>query len=335
MELEGKRIAITGVGGFIGLRMAERALSRGMLVCGLDLDSRAARKASQRGVEVVVGDICDPQALSRALHGADIVFHTAAVVAEDGDWSLYRRVNVEGTRCVASSARAQGVGRFVHLSSVMVYGFAYPRHVSEDGPFRGENNPYCQTKIESDELALSLHEPGRFQVTVIRPGDVYGPGCVPWVVRPVQLMQKGLFALADAGRGIMNHVHVDNLLDAVFLALERDATGRAFNVTDGAETSFAEFFGHLARMLGKPKLPSLPGKLLLPAVSLLHAGFQSVGLKPPMSPAAVRFVQRSEPYGIDRATQELGYQPRVSLAQGMQELERWLRAEGLLSGATS
>ncbi len=330
MELSGKRIAITGVGGFIGMRMAERALARGMSVAGIDLDPRAARRASQRGVEVVVGDICDAHAVAAAARDADIVFHTAAVVAEDGAWSLYRRVNVEGTRTVLHTAKACGVRRAVHLSSVMVYGFQYPRLVAEDGPFRGEHNPYCQTKIESDELALAMHEPGRFDVTVIRPGDVYGPGCISWVVRPVQLMRQGLFALADHGRGIMNHVHVDNLLDAVFLALEREVSGRAFNVTDGQETTFAEFFGHFARMLGKSRLRSLPGGLMLPVFSLAHATCKMLGITPPVSPAAVRFVRRKHPYGIERATRELGYTPRVSLESGMRELESWLRAEFLL-----
>jgi len=330
MDLTGKHIAITGIGGFIGLRMLERARERGMRVSGLDLDANAARKASLLGAEVVVGDICDPAAVARAVEGADIVFHTAAIVAEDGDWSLYRRVNVEGTRTVMEAARSAGVTRFVHLSSVMVYGFRYPRFVSEEGPFRGEGNPYCQTKLESDLLALSLHDPAHFQVTVIRPGDVYGPGCLSWVVRPVELMRRGIFALADGGRGVMNHVHVDNLIDAVFLALERDVSGRAFNVTDGAETSFAEFFGHFSRMLGAKTLRSVPGALLLPAFSMLHAGFKAVGVTPPVSPAAVRFVQRKEPYGIDRARHELGYVPRVSLERGMQELEVWLRSESLI-----
>jgi len=330
MQLSGKRIAITGVGGFIGLRMVSRARELGMQVVGLDLDPRAARRASERGADVVVGDICDPDAVARITRGADVVFHTAAVVAEDGPMDLYQRVNVQGTRVVAETARACGVKRFVHLSSVMVYGFDYPRNVSEEGPFRGEHNPYCQTKIESDALALALHEPGRFEVTVIRPGDVYGPGCQSWVVRPVQLIKSGLFALADGGNGIMNHVHVDNLLDAVFLSLERDVSGRAFNVTDGAETSFAEFFGHYARMLHKPRLRVLPTALLLPAFSLLHTGFRVLGLTPPVSPAAVRFVQRKQPYSIARAQRELGYVPRVSLEQGMRELEVWLRAEALI-----
>lgn len=330
MQLSGKRMAITGVGGFIGLRMVERAMARGMQVIGLDLDPRAARRAAAHGAETVVGNICDPQAVARIAKGADVVFHTAAVVAEDGPMSLYQRVNVEGTRVVAQASRENGVSRFVHLSSVMVYGFDFPRHVTEEGPFRGEHNPYCLTKIESDALALSMHEPGRFEVTVIRPGDVYGPGCQSWVIRPVQLIKRGLFALADGGSGIMNHVHVDNLLDAVFLALERDVSGRAFNVTDGAETTFAEFFGNYARMLGKQKLPAFPASLLLPAFSLLNTGFRAVGITPPVSPEAVRFVQRKQPYSIERATRELGYVPRISLDQGMRELETWLRAEALV-----
>lgn len=329
MDLADKTMAITGVGGFIGLRMAERARDRGMTVRGLDLSAEGCQRAEQAGVHAVVGDVTDESAVRETLQNTDIVFHTAAVVGEDGDWELYRRVNVEGTRTVLSVARAMGIRHAVHLSSVMVYGFTFPRLVDEEGPQRGEDNPYCQTKIESDALALSMDSPD-MGVTVIRPGDVYGPGCESWVVRPVQLMSRGLFALADGGRGIMNHVHVDNLLDAVFLALEKDATGRAFNVTDGGETSFAEYFGHFARMLGGRRLRSLPAPLMLAGFGAVERIARRLGKRPPASAAAVRFLGRPHPYSIQRARRELGYAPQVTLQQGMRDLEPWLRKQGLI-----
>jgi nucleoside-diphosphate-sugar epimerase len=325
-SLHGKTMAITGIGGFIGLRMAERAQARGMRVQGLDASSAAAALARQKGAEVVIGDVTDRDAVRSATRGADVVFHTAAIVEEDGDIALYRRVNVEGTRAVAEGARAAGVRQFVQLSSVMVYGFTYPPYVAEDGPFRGEGNPYCETKLESDRLALRLHTPGAFDVTVIRPGDVYGARSRPWVLRPLELMRKRLFFLIDGGRGTMNHVHVDNLLDAVFLALERRAAGEAFNVTDGAQTSFADYFGRVALMLGRKRLPSLPGGLVKRAFSLAGWAGKRIGLQLPVSPAAVDFVCRPHPYSIARARHVLGYEPRLSLEQGLTEVENTLRA---------
>jgi len=326
----GKTMAITGVGGFIGLRMAERAKERGMRVQGLDASPIAAEFARRRGVEVVIGDVTDQDAVARACRGADVMFHTAAVVGEDGDMALYRRVNVEGTRTVAEVALAAGVRQFVHLSSVMVYGFTYPPFVAEEGPFRGEGNPYCETKLESDRLALGLHAPGAFDVTVIRPGDVYGARSHPWVLRPLELMRKRIFVLIDGGRGTMNHVHVDNLLDAVFAALERRAAGEAFNVTDGASTTFAEYFGRLAHMVGRKWLPSAPGSIVKSGFSLAGRVGARLGFTLPVSPAAVDFVCRAHPYSIDRARRVLGYEPRISLDQGMAEVEIALRAAGQL-----
>ena len=245
--------------------------------------------------------------------------------------SLYRRVNVEGTRTVAEISRAEGVRQFVQLSSVMVYGFTFPPFVAEEGPFRGEGNPYCETKLESDQVALEKHAPGAFDVTVIRAGDVYGARSRPWVLRPMELMRKRIFFLIDGGRGTMNHVHIDNLLDAVFLSLEKRIAGQAFNVTDGARTTFADYFLRLARMLGRKGLPSAPGSLVRGGFSFAGRVGARLGVRLPVSPAAVDFVCRPHPYGIDRARQGLGYEPRINLDQGMAAVERDLRATGALS----
>jgi len=84
---------------------------------------------------------------------------------------------------------------------------------SSDLVLADENNPYCQTKIEAEKEVLKLNKPDQpenFGVIVIRAGDVYGPGSIPWIVRPVQMMQQKLFAYANDGKGVMNHLYVDN-----------------------------------------------------------------------------------------------------------------------------
>ena len=315
------RIAITGVGGFMGTRFAERVVERGDTVVGLERDPRAATRARTAGREIVEGDVCDAKDAARLCEGAEVVFHTAAIVGEGGDIGPYRRVNVGGTRTMVEAARAAGVRHFVHVSSVMVYGFDYPANVAEDGPLRGENNAYCQTKIESEEAAEKAH--GDMTLTIVRPGDVYGPLSMPWVVRPLQLMKQGLFVL-PSGAGLINQAHIDNLCDAVFLAIDLGAAG-AFNVTDDEPMPMERYFGRIADLIGK-KVRTLPAGLLRPTFGALERVFDVVGKEPPARAVAMRFLQRRNAYSIARARKVLGYAPRIGFEEGMAGIAAWLRA---------
>ena len=315
-------IAITGIGGFIGLRLAELARERGALVRGLELPGPAADRAARRGFEVVEGDVTRPVDVARAVADADIVVHTAAIVGEGGDLAAYRRVNVGGTRTAAQAAREAGARRFVHLSSVMVFGFSFPDGVAEDGPLRGEGNAYCQTKIESEQVLGRGFDPGGLEITIIRPGDVYGPGSVPWVERPLALMKQRLFVLPDGGRGLINHVHVDTLCEGILLAIDREVSG-VFTLTDGVATPCSVYFGYLAAMAGRG-LPSLPSRVLRPAFGALTAACRALGRERPARPEALDFLLRRGTYSIQKARRELGYEPKITLAEGMAEIRRTL-----------
>lgn len=114
----------------------------------------------------------------------------------------------------------------------------------------------------------------------------------------------------------MNPVHVDNLVDAIFLALDGDVSGEAFNVTDGSPVEAREYFGTLARMIGIARVPTAPTWLL--RLLLRHGRFLS---KTPLpSPAALGFLARRGGYDISKARRMLGYEPKVSLAEGMAEV---------------
>lgn len=313
-------IAITGIGGFIGLRMAERACANGWTVRGLDLSPAGAERARAAGAEVVVGSVNDAAAVAAALQGADWVFHTAAIVEEDGPRDLYERVNIEGTRTVCNVAQQLGVRRLAHLSSVMVYGFDYPQDVAEDGPVDGQGNVYNDTKLASERVALSFNDPQRLGVIVIRPGDVYGRGSLPWVTRPVQMLRRGVFMLPGRGSGVINHVHVDNLIDGVMLAVDHDAIGEAFNITDGVATRCDAFFAPHARLAGVRRVPTLPTWAVMLLMRLSQPWWRLRGQTPPASPTALRFLLRRHRYSIAKAQARLGYQPRIDLEQGMQQM---------------
>lgn len=310
-----RSLFVTGVGGFIGKRVAERALARGIAVRGIDRSPRAVDDARRSGIDAEVADIGQADRVRALVRDADAVVHTAALVKEHGPLREFRAVNVEGSCTVAIAAREAGVRSFVHLSSVMVYGFSYPQNVDESGPLRGEGNPYCQTKIESEHALLSL-DTADFGVTVVRPGDVYGPGSVPWIARPLEMMQKGRFFLPD--RGVINTVYVDNLVDGILLTLDGRAHGEAFNITDGIAVPCAEYFGRLAAVAGLAPPRSLPTPIMTGLAGLLGA-LGRLGLtREEASADTVRYLSRPHAYSIAKAERVLGYRPRVALDEGFE-----------------
>jgi nucleoside-diphosphate-sugar epimerase len=326
MRIDGTTIAITGAGGFIGLHLVEALRARGAKVRGLDVTPGAAGRVTRAGAEAILGDVTRRDDLERLLQGAAAVVHTAAVVSEGGDRARFERINVGGTRNVIAAARASGVRRVVHLSSVMVYGFGFPNGVREEGPLAGEGNAYCETKIESEALVLDADRRGEIAATVIRPGDVYGPGSMPWIVRPLQMMKKRLFAVPRGG--VLNHVWVGNLVDAIALSLEKDATGEAFNVSDGVATPVEDFFRRLAQIAGR-RLIALPAPILRAAFGTIERAADAIRVEPPARASAVDFLMRPGRYSIEKAERVLGYRPRVDLDEGMARIASWARAEGL------
>jgi nucleoside-diphosphate-sugar epimerase len=324
MYLYQKSLLITGVGGFIGSRVAEQALQQGMHVRGLQHSLDKARQCQKLGIEMVLGSVTDPVAAKTACEGVDMVIHTAAIAKEDGTLRDFRDVNVGGTVMMAKAAKAAGARVFIHLSSVMVYGFHYPNLVTEDGELRGEQNPYCQTKIESEQELLKLHNFPNFNVIIIRAGDVYGPGSLHWTVRPLLLMHKHIFVLANGGRGAINHLYIDNLVDAIFLAIEKESYGEIFNITDGQNTSWKVFFMKLAE-IGKLSPPiSLPAKVVKILIQLRCLYFKALGRPLDLLPETVNFITRPYAYSIVKAQTQLGYKPKVDLDEGMKRIQLWL-----------
>ncbi|PJZ56197.1 NAD-dependent epimerase/dehydratase family protein [Leptospira barantonii] len=325
MKLKGKTVCITGIGGFIGKRLAEIAKEKGIHVRGIELDSRRAEELRKQGFDVVVGSTSDRKALEEAVQGSDYVLHTAAIVREGGSLEEFRKVNVHSSLELAEIAKASGAKGMVHYSSVMVYGFSYPPFITEEGPFRGENNPYCITKIEGESALIRLNDPPKFGVLFIRPGDVYGPGSGPWVVRPIQLMKKGLFSLPNGGKGRINLTYVDNLVEGTLLALEKEEWGEAFNITDGTTMTWKEYFYKLADSAGISKPFSAPAWVLKCLIVLMSGAYKLIGKEPPATKEGVNFILREHPVSIEKAKKKLGYQPKITTEEALKKTSDWIK----------
>ncbi|MCS6818149.1 MAG: NAD-dependent epimerase/dehydratase family protein [Blastocatellia bacterium] len=332
MDLARKRILVTGATGLIGGRLIERLREHpDVSIRALARDPAKADRLRAPSVEIAIGDITRPETLPAALAGCHVVVHCAARVTERGSWEEFWRSNVEGTRHVLEAAAHAGVERFVHVSSVAVYGI-FPRdQTDETFPYQPCGNAYCDTKIEAEKVALEYFRQRGVPLVILRPGIVYGPHSRHWTIRIIELLKTNRLFLLGRADGICNHVYVDNVVDAILLAMTRDdAVGEAFIITDGEATTWREFFGHYARMLGRDSIPQLPAASAKVLLRFARWIARWRGRPLPPSPTIVDYLQHRALFRIERAKERLGYTPRVSLEEGMRRTEAWLREAGYL-----
>lgn len=185
MNLEGKRILVTGADGFIGSHLIERLQARGLTVRAfVQYNSFGSwgwldglPDAARRELDVFAGDIRDPHGVRAAMKDCDVVLHLAALIAIPYSYhspDTYVDTNIKGTLNVVQAARDLGVERVVHTSTSEVYGTARFVPITEDHPLQGQS-PYSASKIGADQIALSFHAAFGTPVTVIRPFNTYGP----------------------------------------------------------------------------------------------------------------------------------------------------------------
>jgi nucleoside-diphosphate-sugar epimerase len=291
----------------------------------LDVNPALGDRVAAAGATFAEVDVTDRQALGAALGGVDLVVHTAAQVREWGSMDDFVRVNVAGTAHVLDACAEGGADRVVHLSSVVVYGYASPSEQDESAFRRAHGNPYIDTKSASDRLAC------RRGAVVIRPGDVYGPGSVPWTLRPLEMARAGQLAVPGRGDGLMLPLYVDDLAEAVALALANGEPGQAYAVWDDrARVTFEEHFNRLAQFAGGRKARRLPRPALELAGAASERWARLRGKPPSFTSHAVTFIDRRGTVSAARARAELGWEPQVSYEEGMRLTEESLRAEGLI-----
>jgi nucleoside-diphosphate-sugar epimerase len=311
-------VLVTGSAGFIGGALVGRLRAKGTKVAGADL----------RGGPLVDlhFDVTDDDAVRKVFeaHRPRIVVHAAAIVDDRGDPALFETVNVGGTRRMLEAARSAACRRFVHVSSIAALGVTPGKNTDVDSPLIDDTgSPYFDTKARSERIVRSFMDGGPMEVVVVRPGDVYGPGSVPWVERPLELMRKHHPVLIAAGRGLICHCHIANLVDGIELAMTHDdAPGGMFIIHDGSNsTTFRDYFTQLARAAGiSPPRVSMPKSIAYAVARLTAVMHRLGGPPPPFTKSAVDYITRQSTYSIEEARRTLRYQPRVTLAAGMAAL---------------
>lgn len=329
-------VFITGANGFVGRALADYFAAAGARVGGVDRRADPARG-------VVAGDIADPEGWAGQLKGVEVVIHTAAVVsnnvAPDQAWF----VNVVGTQRVLDAAAEARAGRFVQISTMGVTRFAQTRPevaerclpgsaLDERWPLMPTGNPYTDTKLAAEHVVLAAHAAGRQASTIIRPADIYGPGCRPWVLEPLEALRSGRFLLPARGKGLFTPIYIDDLVDGVVRAVaHREAAGHIVHLGGEHPVTTAEYFGHLARMLGHTQPPrSAPTPVAVAAAEMARLVAVARGRHTEVGRGVMAMLAKTRAVSNQTAHEMLGWWPQVSLDEGMARVERWLRAEGHL-----
>jgi len=297
------KVLVTGGSGFIGSHVVDRLLEHGHEARILDLVPSPYHGSE---VELVLGDLCEPQVAERAVAGCDAIMHLAAMADVDEvakEPSASDRVNTHGTQVLLETARGHGVRRFVYASTIWVYGDAAgPGAVDEQTPLGLPKHFYTATKIAGEMYTASYGEMYGLEWTILRFGIPYGPRARPTAVVPA-FTAKALagqpLTLAGDGTQSRRFVYVEDLADGVALSLAPAAANRVYNLVGRENTSVRSIARTIRDIVGDVKIVHVDGR-----VADLRGGNISG----------------------ERAAAELGWEPTTSFADGVRRYVDWVIA---------
>jgi nucleoside-diphosphate-sugar epimerase len=327
-----KTAFVTGGKGFLAHHLIGQLIEAGWRVSALDLDTSGAEHLERLGVELIRGDITDPESCERAMpEDLDAVFHVAASTShwKLGD-ALQTRVNVDGTRNVAFAALKRRARRLIHTSSIAAYGFQPERITEESEPTALESSiNYFRTKRLAE---LQIH--GTIQegldAVILNPCNIVGAFDGSGWSRFFRLIEQGRLPGIPPGRSTF--CHAPEVARAHIVAVERGRCGENY-ILGGADATFLEFAQKIGELLGR-KTPTRPTPAWVSKTvgRLSLWGSYLTRREPDLTPEKATLLSGDLVCGCAKAERELGYEP-PALSTMLEDCHRWMCEEGLLGGS--
>ena len=310
-----KDVLITGAGGFIGSHLAETLTRLGANVTAfVRYNSRndhgllnLLTEEIKKNIEIIAGDLRDPQAINRATKNVSHIFHLGALIAIPYSYLHPYEVvetNVMGTLNVLMAARENGVEKVIHTSTSEVYGTALQVPINETHPLQGQS-PYSASKIGADKVAESFYLSYNLPVVTVRPFNTYGPrqsarAVIPTII--TQALTKDTIKLGnlDTKRDL---TYASDTVAGFLAAGEKNGVeGQTFNLGVGQEISIGELANLIIKLVGRS----------------VNIEVDTQRLRPEKS-EVLRLLSDNA-----KAEKELGWQPKVSLEQGLTNTIEWI-----------
>ncbi len=333
------QIFVTGATGFIGSRLVQKLVESGHRVRALTrratpdpipgFDEQRCRPLAHHQVELVRGDVTEPESLLDGMQGCQLVFHLAAYAKNwSADASAFERINVDGTRNVLAAAKKANVQRVVCTSTIVTFGPTPSGTIGDETLSRttGFFTEYERTKALAQQVALESAAEG-FPVIIVNPTRVFGPGHLTEansLTKLIDRYDRGKFPLLlNRGVNVGNYVLVDDVVAGHVLAMERGRIGKRY-ILGGENVTLKELFRTVDRVSGRRHW-QIPVRA---SVALLFARWQQkraewFGLYPKITPGWVKTFSVDWAFSSDKAIHEIGYRP-TPLEQGIRQTYRWL-----------
>ncbi len=321
---------MTGATGVLGINLVEQLFAAGWDVTALLRPTSQRRWLSRFPVTEVIGTVEDADSVLKAMpEGVDDVFHMAADVSF---WSGHRerqnRTNIDGTRNVVSAALQRGAGRFIHTSSMGVYGLrSAPFDESAEKLGRTSWINYFRTKTLAEEIVLEAIPKG-LNAVILNPSNIVGRYDQHNWGRMFQLGQAG--KLIGAPRGLASFCHATDVAKAHIAAVDRGQIGRNY-LLGGSEATYLDCFRLVAELIGRTKVPMKVSKPLFRTIGRVSQWASYLTGKPPsVTPEIAAMFGGDQVIHSQRAVVELGYKP-MDVRTMFEDCYRWLVKEGLLA----
>lgn len=329
---------VTGATGFIGSHLTDALVARGETVRCLVRSTSDVRYLKTLGVELVYGDLRDEASLIAAVKGVSTVYHLAAQVRPHkpvirrGELNdLYTQVNATGTGNIARAASAQGVSKFIHFSSIAVVGEGLG--ISESSPCSPITD-YGRSKLQAEEIVISLVKNKNLPATIIRPGQIYGPRCLAMRMF-FKLVKCGLFLTIGRGDNYVPLCYVDDLIAGALLVEEKGRIGETYLIFEKPYT-FRQFIQAIAQATGGScRKVYFPRNIAYAGVCLkeLCESIFRLRICPfcmDIGRKGIIAISATCSGSIDKAKTELGYYPSTDLGKGTVLTANWYKDKGLL-----
>lgn len=311
---------VTGASGSLGSAVVKRLLADGRTVRAF---VRRVPERPAEGVEYAFGNLGDPDAVERAVRGAEVVIHAGAAMS--GGWPEHHCATVVGTRNVIDACRRLDVRQLVHVSSLSVVdwaGAAGGEPISEATPLEprpAERGSYTRAKLEA-ELAVSAAATERLPCVILRPGVIFGGG-IPLISPAVARRAGKRWAILGAGRLTVPLVYIDDVADAILAAVERElVSGEVIQIIDDERLTQQEILA-VADAAGAGAV-RIPRPALLLAGKLSEYPLRKLGRQSPIGAYRLRSALAPASFRSDRAERLLGWRPRVGIREGIRRVTR-------------
>jgi nucleoside-diphosphate-sugar epimerase len=329
-----QHLAVTGATGFLGTHLTERLVGDGHDVRILARNPQKAEKFKGRVAHTVIADITDQNGLAELVKGTDVVIHLVSNFrTASGPSESYRQINVAGTINAFNAAKAAGVKRFIHCSTIGVHGHVASTPANEESPYN-PGDLYQETKLEAELFCRRQFEEGKagaMEVVIIRPCSMYGPGDMR-MLKMFKMLANRTFMMIGPCQENFHAVYIDDVVNGFVLAMETPGiAGETFIIGGERYLPLRDYLKIAADAVGAP-MPwlRLPYGLLDTAAGVCESMCVPLGIEPPLHRRRVRFYRNNRAFSIDKARKVLGYRPKVDLEEGIRKTVTWYLENGYL-----